>query len=54
MTDWSLDPYTKRATFGTAEEDVNVATAVSGEGLDKFLVIEDDGLGEAFVVDEGE
>jgi len=51
MTDWSLGPYTMRATFGVGDEEVNVADTVAAEGLDKFIVIEDEELEEAFVVE---
>jgi hypothetical protein len=52
MRDWSLGPYTQLATFGADEEEVDVAGTVAAEGLDKFLVVEDEKLGEAFVVEK--
>ncbi|KAI4599477.1 hypothetical protein KJ359_001919 [Pestalotiopsis sp. 9143b] len=52
MTDWSIGPYTRRATFETGnDQTVNVGSVVKAEGLDSFLVAEDDDLGEALVVD---
>jgi hypothetical protein len=54
MTDWSLEPYTKGATFGAGEDEVDVARTVAGEGLNKFQVIEDEELGEAIVLGEEE
>ena len=50
MRDWSLEPYTKLATFGAGEEEVDIARTVVAEGIDNFLVIEDEDLDEAFVV----
>ncbi|KJZ78278.1 hypothetical protein HIM_02316 [Hirsutella minnesotensis 3608] len=52
MTDWSLDPYTNRATFGVGEgEEFDVALVISHEGLDDFAVIEDEDVDEAFVME---
>lgn len=52
MTDWSIGPYTRRATFETGnDQTVNVGSVVKDEGLDSFLVAEDDDLGKALVVD---
>jgi len=53
MTDWSLGPYSKRATFFAGKEEVDVAGTVAAEGLSNFLVVEDKDLDEAFVI-EGE
>jgi hypothetical protein len=47
--DWSLSSYTKRATFDTRGEEVNVAETISGEGMDA-RVVKDNDLGCAFVV----
>ncbi|KAI1823013.1 hypothetical protein F4861DRAFT_540411 [Xylaria intraflava] len=56
MTDWSIDPYTRRATFGADPDDkeVDVAAIVSGNSRQGFKVIEDEELNEAIVVDEGD
>lgn len=52
MTDWSIDPYTHRATFSLGEsEEVDVGAVVKDQGLDDFKVIDDDKLGEAVVLD---
>ncbi|EHK15955.1 uncharacterized protein TRIVIDRAFT_39918 [Trichoderma virens Gv29-8] len=52
MTDWSMGPYTRRATFGQeGEQQVDVGAVVEGEGLSSFQVVEDDDLGEAIVMD---
>lgn len=53
MTDWSIDPYTHKATFGVTSDgqEVDVTAVVTGNGLQGFKVIEDDKLNEAIVVD---
>ncbi|EHK42493.1 hypothetical protein TRIATDRAFT_319911 [Trichoderma atroviride IMI 206040] len=53
MTDWSIDPYTRRATFSAENnQHVDVGAVVENEGLESFQVVEDDDLGEAIVLDE--
>ncbi|KIW14800.1 hypothetical protein PV08_07585 [Exophiala spinifera] len=53
MKDWSLAPYTKRATMDTGdEEQVDLVGTVAAEGLGSFRVIEDAELDEAFVLDD--
>lgn len=53
MTDWSIDPYTHRATFNMdSSQQVDVGAVVKDEGLGSFQVVEDDHLGEAIVLDE--
>lgn len=53
MTDWSIDPYTRRATFNMdSGQQVDVGTVVKDEGLGPFQVVEDDDIGEAIVLDE--
>ncbi|RDA89194.1 hypothetical protein CP532_0509 [Ophiocordyceps camponoti-leonardi (nom. inval.)] len=53
MTDWSLDPFTHRATFGVGDEDeVDLGVVIEDEGLENFKVIDDDEAGEAIVMDE--
>lgn len=53
MTDWSIDPYTHRATFGVDSDgqQVDVAAVVTGNGLQGFTIIEDEELIEALVLD---
>ena len=53
LTDWSLDPYTHRATFGVDSDGqhVDVAAVVAGHGREEFRVAEDDELNEAIVLD---
>ncbi|PNP43615.1 hypothetical protein TGAMA5MH_04587 [Trichoderma gamsii] len=52
MTDWSIDPYTHRATFNTeSKQHVDVVAIVRNERLESFLVVEDDDLNEAIVLD---
>lgn len=54
MTDWSIDPYTHRATFNMDNgQQIDVGAIVKNEGLDSFQVVEDDDLGEAIVLEEG-
>ncbi|KAK4041912.1 hypothetical protein C8A01DRAFT_14397 [Parachaetomium inaequale] len=52
-TDWSIDPYTHKATFGADSEgqQVDVAAVVTGHGLQGFKVVEDEELDEAIVLD---
>ncbi|KLO98308.1 uncharacterized protein FFB20_06319 [Fusarium fujikuroi] len=51
--DWSVDPYTKRATFAAGDEsELNVASVLHGEGLEGFTVVEDDKLDEVLVLGE--
>lgn len=50
QTDWSLDPFTKNATFRAGGEKVDVVATLSSEGMEKFHVIEDEELDYAFVV----
>ncbi|PHH79272.1 hypothetical protein CDD80_5267 [Ophiocordyceps camponoti-rufipedis] len=55
MTDWSIDPFTRRATFGTGGGDeVDVGAVVLGEGVDEFVVVDDEEAGEAVVLLNGE
>ncbi|ETS83533.1 hypothetical protein PFICI_05409 [Pestalotiopsis fici W106-1] len=55
MTDWSLDPYTHRATFEVGGgKQIDVAAILKREGLSSFQVIEDDELQEAVVLDAGD
>jgi hypothetical protein len=48
--DWSVSTYTKRATFGTGEDAVDVAAVLSNEGFANFTVVEDGALDQAFVI----
>lgn len=50
MKNWSLGPYTDRATF-TNEERVDVRAMVEGEGLDGFVLVEDQCLNETIVLE---
>ncbi|RDA92663.1 hypothetical protein CP533_3732 [Ophiocordyceps camponoti-saundersi (nom. inval.)] len=53
MTDWSLDPFTHRATFGVGDEDeVDLGLVIKDEGLENFKVIDDEEAGEAVVMDD--
>ncbi|CAJ0544346.1 Ff.00g035700.m01.CDS01 [Fusarium sp. VM40] len=53
MKDWTIAPYSTRATWSTAAEDeVDVEAVLRGEGLDSFKVVEDEELDEAVVFDE--
>ncbi|RAO73557.1 uncharacterized protein BHQ10_009569 [Talaromyces amestolkiae] len=55
MTDWSIEPYTTKATFTTDNPGVvNVAGVLEAEGLEKFHVVNDEELNEAFVVGSGD
>ncbi|GKU07319.1 hypothetical protein FLAG1_10222 [Fusarium langsethiae] len=51
MRDWSVAAYTKQATFRDEEEDADVESALQGEGLEKFQIVDDDDLDEAIVLD---
>ncbi|KAF5632733.1 hypothetical protein F52700_6270 [Fusarium sp. NRRL 52700] len=52
MKDWSVDPYTKRATFGTGDEsELNVESVLRDEGMEGFTVVEDDKLDEVVILD---
>jgi len=48
--DWSVYTYTKRATFGAGQDEVDVAEVLSNEGFANFTVVEDGALHEAFVI----
>jgi hypothetical protein len=48
--DWSVSMYTKRATFGVEEDEVDVAAVLQNGGLSNFTVIEDGVLDQAFVI----
>ncbi|RKL39323.1 hypothetical protein BFJ72_g6795 [Fusarium proliferatum] len=51
--DWSVDPYTKRATFAAGDEsELNVASVLHDEGLEGFTIVEDDKLDEVLVLGE--
>ncbi|KAK2023034.1 hypothetical protein LX32DRAFT_628892 [Colletotrichum zoysiae] len=54
MKDWSVNPYTKKATFNNADGKVDVEETLSAEGVKAFRVFEDDALGDAFVVFDSE
>ncbi|KAH7487302.1 hypothetical protein FOMA001_g4063 [Fusarium oxysporum f. sp. matthiolae] len=54
MKDWSVDPYTKRATFaGGDDSELNVESVLRDEGLGGFTIVEDDKLDEVVILDEG-
>ncbi|KAL5608705.1 hypothetical protein FOVSG1_003386 [Fusarium oxysporum f. sp. vasinfectum] len=54
MKDWSVDPYTKRATFaGGDDSELNVESVLRDEGLEGFTIVEDDELDEVVILDEG-
>ena len=48
--DWSVESYTKRATFDMAEEELDVAVTLGREGLEGFTVVEDEEVNSAFVL----
>ena len=48
--DWSIETYSKGATFRTGGGEVDVAATVAEEGLKTFTVIEDKELDQAFVI----
>ncbi|KAG9500789.1 hypothetical protein J7337_006469 [Fusarium musae] len=51
MKDWSVDPYTKRATFATGDEsELNVEDVLRDEGLEGFTIVEDDKLDEVVIL----
>lgn len=53
MKDWTIAPYSTRATWSTTVEDeVDVEAVLRGEGLEGFQVVEDEELDEAVVFDE--
>lgn len=54
MSDWSVDPYTHKATFSVEEgEEVDVGKVVRSEGLGaEAKIFEDEELEEAVVIDE--
>ncbi|KAG5654842.1 hypothetical protein KAF25_009219 [Fusarium avenaceum] len=53
MKDWTIAPYSTRATWSTAAEDeVDVESVLRGEGLEGFQVVEDEEADEAVVFDE--
>ncbi|EXA29729.1 hypothetical protein FOVG_18810 [Fusarium oxysporum f. sp. pisi HDV247] len=53
--DWSVDPYTKRATFAAEDEgEVDVEGVLKDAGLEDFKVVDDEELDEAFVLDNSD
>jgi len=51
--DWSVDPYTKRATFAAGDQnELNVERVLRDEGLEGFTIVEDDKLDEVLVLGE--
>jgi hypothetical protein len=48
--DWSVSTYTKRATFAAEEDEVDVASVLRNGGLEKFTLVEDGALEQAFVI----
>ncbi|TKA67301.1 hypothetical protein B0A49_07279 [Cryomyces minteri] len=50
QADWSLDRLTKKATFTTKGENIDVPVVLSSEGLDGFSLVEDENLGYDFVI----
>jgi hypothetical protein len=48
--DWSVSPYTKRATFTMGEDEFDLAAVLRDEGVEEFTVIQDEALGEALVI----
>ncbi|KAF5606588.1 uncharacterized protein FSUBG_5987 [Fusarium subglutinans] len=52
MKDWSVDPYSKRATFAAGDEcELNVEDVLCDEGLEGFTVVEDDAIDEVVILD---
>lgn len=52
--EWSLEPYSSRATFDMDEQEVDVKRIMEDEGLEKFMILEDEQLDEAVVLEAGE
>ena len=52
MRDWSVNTYTKRATFDDKEGDADIESALKDEGLEGFQIFDDSELDEAIVLDE--
>ncbi|KAK1636102.1 hypothetical protein BDP81DRAFT_450045 [Colletotrichum phormii] len=50
MKDWSVGPYTNKATFNDREDEVDVEQIVSAEGVTPTRVLEDAVHDEAFVI----
>ncbi|KAJ4982641.1 hypothetical protein SVAN01_11865 [Stagonosporopsis vannaccii] len=50
IKNWSLKPYTDRATF-TDDENVDVRDMIKGEGLEKFALVQDQGRDEIIVLE---
>ncbi|KAG7418134.1 hypothetical protein Forpe1208_v005279 [Fusarium oxysporum f. sp. rapae] len=54
MKDWSVDPYTKRATFASSDDsELNVQSVLRDEGLEGFTIVEDDTVDEVVIFDGG-
>jgi hypothetical protein len=45
-----VSTYTKRATFAAEEDEVDVASVLRNGGLEKFTLVEDGALEQAFVI----
>ncbi|GJC96375.1 hypothetical protein ColKHC_05201 [Colletotrichum higginsianum] len=54
MDDWSLEPYTKKATFSADESQVNVELALENAGESNFRIFKDEDLKETFVILNGD
>ncbi|KAF5237119.1 hypothetical protein FAUST_6259 [Fusarium austroamericanum] len=52
LRDWSVTTYTRRATFDNKEGDADVESALQGEGMDEFQIIDDNDMDEAIVLNE--
>ncbi|PTD02645.1 hypothetical protein FCULG_00009260 [Fusarium culmorum] len=52
MRDWSVAAHTRRATFGDKEGDADIESALKGEGLEEFQIIDDNALDEVIVLNE--
>ncbi|KAH7003129.1 hypothetical protein EDB82DRAFT_6130 [Fusarium venenatum] len=52
MKDWSVAAYTKGGMFANGKDDVDVESALQGEGLDEFQIFDDIDLDEAIVLNE--
>jgi hypothetical protein len=50
QADWSLDPFTKKATFTAEGEKIDLPAVLSSQGLDGFSLVEDESLDCDFVI----
>lgn len=51
QTDWSVNPFTKKATFNAGEGKIDVHSVVLAEGMENVQVVEDEETEQVFVID---